>query len=123
VSNSISHQDLNVQVQTVNATPLNAFAYTIPANTAVMIKARVIARSAGGDVGMWELMGATRRASSTASIVGTVLDLLSPRKDLGAALWDATIKNTGNDVYIELTGALVATIDWLIVVDIVTFTP
>lgn len=123
MGNIISHKDLNIQTQTPNATPVNAFAYTVPANSAVMIEARVIARSGAGDVGIWKIMGATKRASSTAALVSTVLDLLSPRKDVAAALWGATIKNTGNDVYVELTGGLATTIDWIVIADILVFTP
>ena len=92
------------------------FNITLPDNTACGIRARVVAKSSGGDVAYWHLSGIVKRVSGTAStvLVGSATVTLIAA-DAGASTWDVDLQasNSGfGGPTIEVTGAAATTIRW-----------
>jgi len=115
---------LSQETQTTNATPAIAYPVSIPANSMYQIDAKVFARNAAGTVqGFWRLAGIGQRGAGSASIVGSVINIIAAQKDALALAWDATLSASGNNINVNITGAAATTINWLVVIDGIRYTP
>lgn len=98
--------------QTTNATVTEIARKAIPQNCRVGVSVRVAARSSGGVGAYWEIAASFDRASGNVSMVGSALNLITPIKDLAAVLWNASLAVDGDDIVVNVSGALATTIQW-----------
>lgn len=108
---------------TTDTTPVNIGAFTIPVNSIATMSADVTARTSGGVRATWKMYGSAGREEGDASIISGILNIVSPRKDLAASLWNASIGLSGNDFVVTVTGGLATTITWTIVTTVTIHTP
>jgi len=108
---------------TTGVTPTDVVIVTVPASSIVSVTAHVLARTSGGVRASWALYGSLGREGGGASLISIALDLISPRKDVGATTWAAVIDASGNDTLVKVTGQISTTITWIIVAEIVIYTP
>ena len=101
-------------VQTPGATETTLMAYTLLDESLYTITAHVVAKSTGGDAKMFTITGAFKRTGGGGdTTMGSILNVVTPQGDVGAALWAATLDVSGNDVRVRVTGVALTTIDWL----------
>lgn len=102
---------------TINATPTNASTpekVTISSNDSALFYVKVLARRGGGSAGAagdsasYILHGLVKDIAGTTSIVGQ--SIISSFED--QAGWTVALAVSGNDVYLQVTGAADNTINW-----------
>lgn len=101
-------------VTTTDNTPTSIVAAGLGSydNSACDFKVRVLARATDGLMKSWYLSFLGKRGTGDVSLVGSVQNLVPPDGDLGAALWDVDVVNTGSTLYVKGKGVNNKTIDW-----------
>ena len=110
-------------LQTTDATTGTCGTYTVPTSSACQVQAHILGRTAGAVVGTFWRHLAAQRGAGGAVIVGAETAVVGDQLDAGAAAWTAVLDVSGNDVRVRVTGAAATTIEWLAVLDVVTWTP
>lgn len=108
---------------TTNATPTVLLTYSIPAGATVLVKMRALARSSSGVSATWQKDATVKNVSSVLSVIGAILDLLSPQKDAGALFWDVSVSVNSSNVTVTVTGGAATTIDWMIICGVDVLVP
>lgn len=101
--------------QTSNATPVNAFTWTIPdeAVSSITVEASAI-RSDGSVTASYIRRCRIKRDGGTVT-VGTVAEVYTDEEG-GFSAADVTINNSGSTGRVQVTGIAATTIDWVVVV-------
>lgn len=110
-------------ISTANATPVLAAQVLPPENNVSLVEARVVARKATtGDVAAWHQEAVIKRGVAASSLVGTVENVTTVKRDAGASAWVATIKvgGVGGQVGVEVTGVAATTIQWRVELRIIS---
>lgn len=95
---------------------------SMPIGVGDTVGVRVLAvarRGSNGDCAMWSKTGLFRRNDSDpVSEVGSVIDLITPQKTLGAMLWDFRVRSDSDTyVYFDVKGASGAEVGWYLIID------
>lgn len=98
--------------QTTNATQTEIARKALPENCRVTAVVKVAALSSGGVGANWEIAAAFERATGNTSMIGGLLNLITPIKDGAALLWNAELGVDGEDIVVSVTGAAGVAIDW-----------
>lgn len=109
----------NVDVEYVTNTSAwtNVYSFEITPGDTLAVKISAIARKASnGDCGYWEKRALLRRDDTDpVNLIGAVLDVVTPIKTLGAALWDMRIRSDGDSYfYLDVKGASGADVGWTV---------
>lgn len=99
-------------VQTTDATPTEMARKAINENMSGIVTVNVGAVSTGGVHASWSLSANIKRDSGDVSITGSIANLVTPGKELGSLLWDASLSADGADLVVTVTGASGVTIAW-----------
>lgn len=97
---------------TTNATPTELARRTIDENVSAVATVAIGAVSTGGVHASWSITANIKRDTGNVSVLGSVTNLLTPGKDIGALLWDVDLDVDGADLVLTVTGATGVTIDW-----------
>ena len=111
-------------VQTTNATATTAVTYTVPANSIAIVYAYVMAlNAAAGDSKGFTPWASVLREGGAPAVVGSVVNMITPQGSAGATTWTSTIAISGNDVIVQVDGAIAATIEWRVRLVVEYYTP
>ena len=108
---------VNVEHTTDTNAWTNVTSYEVAPGDILAVRIGAIARKASnGDCAYWEKRALLRRDDTDPlALIGTVLDIISPVKTLGAALWDFRVRTDGdNYLYVDVKGANGSDVGWLI---------
>lgn len=99
-------------VQTTDATPTELARKAINENMSAVVVVTVGAVSTGGIHASWRITANIKRDSGNVTVLGSVANLITPGKDIGALLWDVDLEADGSDIVLTVTGASGVTIAW-----------
>lgn len=108
-----SGQAIPATIQTTDATPTVLDAYSLPPDSSFVVDVKVSVKeaSSGGESGGFGLrVVATRIGAGAAALVGAVQSYFVRRSDPSI---DATLRVSGNDVEVEVTGLAATTLNWV----------
>lgn len=111
---SISTQfDNSYGVQTTDGTQQVLSTIGINYDNTCNVDINITARDSSGNSAIWRKAVCVKRVlDGNVSIIGSIIDLISPQKDLGAALWNVTLVADGGNLVVKVTGVIGSTINW-----------
>lgn len=110
----------NIEFVTDNNSWTNVIAMPIDYGDTVGVRVMAVARKeSNGDCAMWHKTVLFRRDDTDPVVqIGSLLDIVTPQKTLGAALWDFRVRSDSDDyVYFDVKGASGANVGWYLVID------
>lgn len=116
---AVSFEGSGAELETTNSDWTNVTAVEIqPGETVVVIRAGAFARrSDNTDCATWQKTLLLRRdGSNPLAVVGSAVDIISPIKTLGAALWDFRVVVNENNTHInfDVKGAASNDVGWIL---------
>jgi len=100
---------------TTGAGTSTVITYPVPASCAVSVDVRFLGRSTGGDTILIHKECLMRRGSSGGvSLVGSVVDIITPIVDLLLAGNSAQVVASGNDILVQVVTTAGSTIEWFV---------
>ena len=103
---------LTGNVTTTDATQTTLATYTIANGSSVSAEADVIGKDGSGNTVVAKQLAAAKQPSGTASIVGSVVNLVTTITDAALIGASVTIDASGATVRVRVTGKLATTIEW-----------
>lgn len=111
---SISTQfDNSYSLTTTDATQTVLATVGINYDNSCNVELNIMARDSSGNTALWRKAVCVKRITDgNIAVISSVLDIVSPQKDLAAALWDVSVVADGSNLVVKVTGCLLTTIYW-----------
>jgi hypothetical protein len=119
MAQNIYHTKRGVVI-TTNATATTLDTYTVPEKSVTGVEVTVVARDASNNPGLFKQAAAVTKSTGSASIVGSVLNLITPILSVSLATATVTIDTSGSDIRLRATGVAATTIEWQFEWEIIT---
>lgn len=118
MANRILAQGIVGSAITGNAASTDIVLYTVHVGHSARARVAVIAQAVDGTTAEWDLKAVLKNVAGVNTLIGSVLNIVSPQKELGATTWTATITYANGQIAVTVTGQLATTITWFVSADI-----